>query len=346
MTEENNKDEKPKKPKKAKPTEEELASPRTSEQFNLSLRRTTRLFYDIQAMRLQAQGRLTKKSPTNPIELHPRDLQRLHARVHDLEVAEKNALKDLDAHLHEVPFYATVILPERKGRFKGLGPRMASIIVSSFDIKREETVSQMWAFAGLAPVVATRCKQCSVVVVEASDPGRFKHPKPQGNKCAYAGKDMPGVDTFASGKAMKPVAGEKLKYNAWLRTKLMGVLAEVLIKLKSPYTQFYYNYKTRKTEAGWGTSDGHRHWAAKRYMIKMLLLDIWKEWRTFEKLPVRGTYQEEYLGHTHHTKHDRPIKTVDDVRTERDPLIEEEVNEALEDDRELGPHADDLDDVG
>jgi hypothetical protein len=303
--------------------------PRTKDQFRLALRRKTRLFYDIQRMRMQAEGRLTKKSPTNPIELHPTDLARLGARVKDLAVAEKNALNDLDDHLMEVPFYREVILPERKGQFKGWGPRMASILLSSFDIEREETVSQMWSFAGLAPKRALRCKLCHEVMVGLEDP--IRHPKPAGNKCEFAGGPIPVALTYESGKSAKPEKGEKLTYNAWLRTKLMGVFADVLMKCGSPFRSFYDNYKQRLISSGKGKNDGHRHWMSKRYMIKMLLLDLHKRWRTFEGLSLRGTYQEEYLQHTHHVTPKLaappPVHHDDD----RDEFTDKEVAEALAD---------------
>lgn len=44
---------------------------------------------------------------------------------------------------------------------------------------------------------------------------------------------------------------------------------------------------------------GHRDKAAKRYMIKMFIKDLYVIWRTIEGLPVREPYQVEYLGHTH-----------------------------------------------
>jgi len=273
------------------------APPRTPEQFNLALRRKVRLFYDIQEMRLSAGGRLLKKSPKNPIELHPDDLTKLKARVQELEAAEKHALRDVADHLEEVPFYRDVIKADRK-RWRGIGPTMAGVILSSFDIAREDTPSKMWAFAGLAPVAASRCKACSTVV-EPLPSGDFKHPKPQGCTCTSAGKTVTADTVFASGKAARPVAGEKLTYNKWLRTKLCGVLGPVLLQLKSPYREYYDNYKNRKASAGWGRSDAHRHAASIRYMIKMLLKDIWLAWREFLKLPIRPSYQEQYLGHTH-----------------------------------------------
>lgn len=296
--------------KKAAPTEAQLQNPRTTEQFRLALRRKTRALYDIQELRLAMQGRLTKKAPGISIELHPDDLAKLQGRTKDLELAEKNALADLTDHLNETPFYRDVIA-KNKEKYKGLGPRMASIIISSFDIAREDTVSKMWSFAGLAPIPAIRCRRCSVVLqtserktLETDNTYEnlrgvewFHHPKPQGNKCEFAGGQISHEETFHSGKQMRPVAGEKLRYNAWLRTKLCGVLATVLLQLKSPYRVYYDNRKQYNLSRSWGTNDAHRHQDAMRYMIKMLLLDIWKEWRAFEGLPVRGSYAEEKLGH-------------------------------------------------
>jgi hypothetical protein len=61
------------------------------------------------------------------------------------------------------------------------------------------------------------------------------------------------------------------------------------------------NYKNRlANEEGWkDESDGHRDHAAKRYMVKMFLKDLYVAWRTMEGLPVRVPYQEEYLNHVH-----------------------------------------------
>lgn len=287
-----------------------LAAPRSQEQSRLALKRKVRMYYDIQEMRLQAQGRLTKKAPGSEIDLHPSDIRKLEARLTDLQVAENNALKDLEEHLAEVPFYREHM--HKNPQYKGLGPRMAGVVLASFDIAREDTPSKMWAFAGLAPIPALRCTECSVVVDKHPDRDmrdtHYFHPKPLGNKCRWAGSAVTNEGVFVSGKAMKPIPGEKLRYNKWLRTKLCGVLGEVLLKVGSPYRTFYDQYKHRKESAGWGTSPKHRHVAAIRYMIKMLLLDLWKEWRTFEGLPVRPSYQEEKLGHTHGGRRVQPFQ--------------------------------------
>ena len=56
---------------------------------------------------------------------------------------------------------------------------------------------------------------------------------------------------------------------------------------------------TKKGPYPWAKSDAHLHQASQRYMVKMFLLELWKQWRTFEGLEVRPSYQEEYLGHKH-----------------------------------------------
>jgi hypothetical protein len=274
-------------------------TPRTSEQSRLALVRKVRMFYDLQEMRLGTEGRLTPKADAAQISLHSLDMQRLSDRLAELASAEKNALRDIEDHLLTIPFYVERILPDRKGKWRGFGPTMMGVILSSFDIVREDTVSKMWAYAGLRPMPCSRCKTCNVVCLPAEGAG-FKHPKPAGVKCLYLGAVVDSDQVYESAKSQRPIAGEKLPYNAWLRTKLCGVLGPVLMKLDSPFRKFYDDYKTRKQAAGWGVSDGHRHNAAIRYLVKMVLLELHKEWRTFEGLPLRPSYQEEYLGHTHH----------------------------------------------
>jgi len=95
------------------------------------------------------------------------------------------------------------------------------------------------------------------------------------------------------------VKGEKAHFNKFLKTKIVGVAGDVFLRVGSPYRTHYDNYKHRKQSAGWGESDGHRHRAAIAYMMKMFLLDLWKEWRALEGLVVTPTYAEAVLKRTH-----------------------------------------------
>ena len=300
------------------PSQTEIAPERTREQGHYALKRKVRIFYDLQRLRLQTAGRAAAKPKTEDedappetvkpapndkrprIELHPADLAVLERRAKELEHAEKHALADVAEHLATIGFYRDVL--SDKARYRGIGPTMAGVILAEFDIYRLETPSQMWAFAGLRPIDAQRCTKCHAVVVKNAD-GFIAHTS---KKTACKGEPVPSV--YASGKAQKPTRGEKLPYNAFLRAKLCGVLGAVLLKLNpsvpltgevSPWRKCYDDYKHRKQSEGWGTSDAHRHAAAIRYMVKMLLADIWTKWRTYEKLPVRPSYHEEKLGHKH-----------------------------------------------
>lgn len=130
------------------------------------------------------------------------------------------------------------------------------------------------------------------------------------------------------GKIQKRVKGEKLGYNPWVKSKLLKVMGDCMIKSNSPWRDFYDNYKTRKKntivpvcgackgdgkfgkddckncggsgkDAPWGKSDAHRHQASIRYMVKMFLVELYNQWREVEGLPVAPTYQEAYLNIKH-----------------------------------------------
>jgi len=98
-----------------------------------------------------------------------------------------------------------------------------------------------------------------------------------------------------NGKAERPVKGEKLHYNKFLKSKLLGVLAKSFLINNNHYRKFYDDYKHRLESKNWGASKLHRHRAALRYMMKMFLIDLYKMWREIEELPVREPYKEEYI---------------------------------------------------
>jgi hypothetical protein len=303
-------------PKKKSPNTDAINVnvPRTREQDRAALRRKVENFYDIQRLRMQTAGRTYKRADGTEIQLNEIDVHILNRRAKALEAEEKLALKDVEDHLKTISFYNDVL--NDKKLYRGIGPTIAGVILSAFDIDREDTVSKMWAFAGLRPIDCKRCRHCHAIV-EADEkhlPAAvfYNHtkervrlptpPKPGEEvkatlpKCPMASIPLTDEDVYDSGHAQHPIKGQKLNYNAWLRTKLVGVLAGNLIKLKSPWRMFYDDYKHRKVTAGWGRSDGHRHQAAMRYMIKMLLLDIHHKWRVHEGLSVRPGYHIEKQG--------------------------------------------------
>lgn len=282
--------------------------PPTPAQTKLAVRKAVRYFYDLQRLRMQmanrqGEARTEEDAPREPtegrpnaIDLHPFDQVTLVTQAMDLEALEKNALRTVGKLLDRVGFYRDVL--SDKELYKGIGPTMAGVIIAEIDITRARTPSALWRYAGLAPVNCWRAIDGFYEVVPAADedptmPEWFV-PKV---KAKGQPERLSRTQVKESGKAERPTKGEKLHYNAFLKTKMVGVLADVLIRLGSPWRKHYDEFKHRWVSSNKGRSDGHRDRAAKRYMVKMLLLDIWTRWRTYEGLEVRPSYQDAKIGH-------------------------------------------------
>lgn len=327
---------------------------RSVRQSHMALRLKVKMFYDLQSMRITAAGRTDPKSKDAEVQLHQVDKFILTLRAQELEKAEKNALRDVEKHLQSIGVYNDVF--NDKTRYRGIGPTLWGVILSEFDVERD-TVSKWWSFAGLVPVPCRRCKGCNRIVergegdayVHKTAQKRFVKKGPDGEpekeppvvKCQW--KVVFPVNTYESGHTVRPVRGEKNKFNAWLRTKLCGVLAPCLIKLNSPWREHYDNYKNRlqhREGGAWGTSDIHRHAASMRYMVKMLLIDIHRSWRKHEGLPVRPSYAEEYLGRAPHEGGVSQTRRPDDDGLESDdPMLAAQVEAELALHREERPQA-------
>ncbi len=172
----------------------------------------------------------------------------------------------------------------------GVGPAMAGIIVSEINIHEARYASSLWAYAGLD------------LGPDGRGRGRFKEHLV---KRTYIDKDG------------KEKERDSITFNPLLKTKLLGVLGSSFIKQKPEkckYRVIYDNYKHRlEHSAAWKEKQeklaadakangkkyapvAHRHNAAVRYMIKMFLIDLWKEWRRMEGLPTPDPYHVAKLG--------------------------------------------------
>lgn len=190
----------------------------------------------------------------------------------DLERAETAQFTRLSDALEEMPIYTEFL-----SKVRGIGPAMAGVIVSEIDIKKAQYVSSIWRYAGLD--------------VGPDGRGRSKR-KEHLVKIKY---------TNAAGEEAER---DGITYNPWLKTKLVGVLGTSFLRLKSPYAEYYRNYKTRaeNMKDSRYASKLHIHRAAIRYMVKRFLADLYVQWRTLEKLPVTQEYHEAKLGHKHGKK--------------------------------------------
>lgn len=100
------------------------------------------------------------------------------------------------------------------------------------------------------------------------------------------------------GERERPRKGEKLHYNAKLKTLCYNIGSSML-KANSPYRKVYDEAKEYYESNRPDWTKAHRHQAAMRKMIKRFLSHLWLEWRAFENLPITEPYVQEKLGHTH-----------------------------------------------
>jgi hypothetical protein len=254
------------------------------------VRALVRTMYDFQDMRVRMANRLRlRKDGSDQAsvdggepELSADAMPALKTAWEDAKKIERALAKAVEAELADIPIYQHFL----KG-VHGCGPLMSAIIVAEYDIEIATTRSKMWQYTGL-------------------NPGEVYGIKGEGSK-RDGTFHIVRTDTKVPGDRRTP--GFLSPFNGRLRTKMVGVLATSFIRLNSPYRKYYDDYKARleaetsvngRTGKPWSEeSKGHRDKAARRYMIKMFLGDLYEAWRTLEGLPVRRPYGEEYLGHEH-----------------------------------------------
>jgi len=267
-------------------------------------------FYDVQQMRMSAGNRHTKINAT--INLDEGDMEFFKMLSKNLEEMEKYCGKEVERVVEEHPLWKKWLCTVR-----GCGTQMAGVLISAIDIHRGSTVSKIWSVCGLGKerkfLVKYRERKEGTKkwgkdlekTVYATSPESAKNviPRPRSDEKKVEREfiEIAPVDGVFERQQLR--SGQYPTYNQFLKTKVVGVLADCFMRSKNSYTTFYYNYKSRfENEMGDGKrfkKPMHLHLASRRYMMKMFLIDLYKNWRAIEGLEVRPPYQEEYLGHKH-----------------------------------------------
>ena len=188
----------------------------------------------------------------------------------ELLASEEGQFKRLKNVLREFPIYT-----EFFDGVKGIGPAMAGVIISEIDISKAKYPSSIWKYAGL----------------DVGDDGAGRSRRKEHL-----------VDVEYEDKEGEMQTRKGITFNPFLKTKLIGVLgASFLKQSESHYRKIYDGYKNRleSNPAHDEKSKGHRHNMAIRYMIKMFLVDLHREWRLLEGLSAAVPYSEAKLGLKH-----------------------------------------------
>lgn len=268
-------------------TKKETVKPTATDK--LAVRMLVRAREDFQAMRKRMDNRIGRKADGEEQNIEARefradDILHFQGIANEAREQEKQIEKMLLQTLRRFPVYN-----EYLKNVKGVGTIAAGWIIAEYDIEKATTVSKLWQFTGLNPGMVQGKKRA-----ENKD-GTFSY-----------------IPTGQMVRGDRLTPGHVAPFNKRLRTAMVGVLADGFIKAQNDYCmKYYYPYKARLEQEENGVlhkgkdtpwnevSKGHRDRAAKRYMIKMFLKDLYVAWRTIEGLPVRKPYQEEYLGHKH-----------------------------------------------
>ena len=186
----------------------------------------------------------------------------------DLVTAEESSFKQIRYAVRDFEIYQSFL-----EEVKGVGPTMAAVIISGFDIHKAEYASSLWAYAGLDVVKGAGRSRKKEHLVEQT----------------Y-------VD--AEGKEQKKMG---ISFNPFLKTKLIGVLGSSFVKTNGKYRDIYDNYKNRISNmpAHEEKSKGHRNNMAIRYTVKRFLVDLYCNWRKLEGLPVADEYSKGKLKMIH-----------------------------------------------
>lgn len=272
----------------------------------IAVRTYVRAREDFQAMRKRMDNRIGRKADGKSQELkesriyNEADLKNFDTLSVEARKQEGEISKMLKNVLKEFPVYTEWLVD-----VKGVGEIASGWIVGEFDIEKATTVSKMWQYSGLNPGMVR-----GKIRVEVK---KYKEEMGEIIATFVDEKGKPEAYIILTNELIrgdKATPGFLLPFNKRLRTALIGVLAPGFIKCKSPYAlEHYYPYKARLEQEenkangngkAWkDVSKGHRDNAARRFMIKAFLRDLYAAWRDLEGLPVRVPYQEEYLGHKH-----------------------------------------------
>ncbi len=161
---------------------------------------------------------------------------------------------------------------------RGTGPLMSGVIVSEIDITKANTPSALHAYAGLDVLTWFECKK--KFQPNAPEKLRKRHPDGyktngpavtgwdkdwfmlsdlEGNQLGLYGLPAPNTKGLGEGRCKKPhhlvpktyvsrktgeiVETTGITFNPFLKTKMVGVLGDVLIKLNPDYKGIYDRYK-------------------------------------------------------------------------------------------------------
>jgi hypothetical protein len=266
--------------------------------LRLALKKLVRSFYDVQDQRLRMEKRLgLKKKGKEETKDHDLMMQadeaglaKLTEHYEAILVVENDMEHSLEDMLERFPFAV-----ELRG-VKGIKVKLTSCILAETDIEIAIHASNLTQFYGMNPDFVRGMKNIKKAVYKPGDGEIIRECRDKQNRIYYM------VRTYEMVRGDRLTKGFLCPYNQFMKSKLLGSLADQFWSKGNPMRIHYDARRQRRDAQGWGKSDGHRCNDARRICVKTWVQTwLYPTWRAFEGLSVRAPYQEEYLGHTHHS---------------------------------------------
>lgn len=206
------------------------------------IRRLVRYFYDLQKLRIQSGNRDSEQA--EPAVLEDDDKEFLGSQSLGLNALERTTLAEIEALLNRCPVYTEWLKHQ-----PGVGPTISGVLIGEIDIGHrrqrwlESTINTLQETLAddAAPAEDAREIRRRLRRLEA----RLERLKPCDTPSAlwaYAGLAV----NPETGQAVRHMRGKVSNWNPFLKAKIIFVLGGCLLKAKSPWTKFYYDYKNRK----------------------------------------------------------------------------------------------------
>ena len=175
----------------------------------------------------------------------------------------------------------------------GIGPKISVVLLAHFRPENFYYASNLVSYAGIAPG-------------HWDEPAGYDETKPFNGGTA----ETPFVKVWVPGKDRQK-KGEKTHYPPFLKARLLGVMGPSFVKLGSPYSIHYYNYKLRKLQIETAKPEDERrklfhiNRMANRYMVKMFIIDYFLAASKIYGMATPLSWQEErgleHVGQTYFT---------------------------------------------
>ncbi len=283
----------------------------------VSLRTLVRSYYSIQKVRVQVSNRIQMLQRDSEISETEAELlhQLLNKRV--LKV-EKDLASDITDIISEHPLYQSWL-----SKVMGVGPILsAALIAEIWDIRRFDTISRLWAYAGMHTIDVTPdgkkrwfpsyaeahmfARRCAELVAKSAEKWGKEIDVDAKTadflKLCEWNPNAPHIRIAA-----KRIGGLPANWNQSLKVTCWK-LGESFVKAvrkdkKGGYRVLFERFKdeyARKLEGDSNTKGlkGLIHARAKRKTVKVFLAHLWMKWREIEGLPTRKPY---ILEHGHST---------------------------------------------